>query len=228
MKGIDISEFQKGQIDWNKIDIDFCIIRAGYGKYVSQKDSCFEEHYAKCKEKGIPVGAYWYSYAENEAEAKEEAKACLKILKGKKFEYPIYYDVEEKKQLNLPGDRLSNIIKTFCEELEKAGYYVGVYANPTFINKFNYFITKDYTLWLAHWDIPKPSQPCKLWQKGIGRIQGVNAEVDIDESYYDFATFMKQSSFNGFGLLNQLETKKKINVELWVDDHKYSGLLEEE
>lgn len=87
-KGIDISYCQK-KVDWNKVNADFVIMRAGYGRLATQKDSMFEDHYAGAKKAGIPVGAYWYSYAKTPEEARLEADACIDVIKGKQFEYPI-------------------------------------------------------------------------------------------------------------------------------------------
>ena len=42
-RGIDVSKYQ-GNVDWNAVKAagnDFAIIRAGYGKYASQKDPYF-------------------------------------------------------------------------------------------------------------------------------------------------------------------------------------------
>ena len=96
--GIDVSR-HKGVIDWklvkNSNAVDFAIIRAGYGKSASQKDTMFERNYAGCIENNIPVGAYWYSYAASVEDAKKEAEVCISVLNGRKFEYPVYFDVEE-------------------------------------------------------------------------------------------------------------------------------------
>ena len=51
--GIDVSEWQ-GDINWNSINTDFCIIRAGYGREISQKDKKFEANYNGCKSRNIP------------------------------------------------------------------------------------------------------------------------------------------------------------------------------
>ena len=48
------------------------------------------------KAAGVKVGAYWHSYAKSPSDALKEAKATLRLLKGKKFEWPIYYDIVEK------------------------------------------------------------------------------------------------------------------------------------
>ena len=99
--GVDVS-FAQGKVDWKKVKdskkVDFAIIRAGFGRDVSQEDSQFKNNYAGCKENGIPCGVYWYSYADSPEDAKREAKACLEVIKGKQFEYPIYFDLEESFQ----------------------------------------------------------------------------------------------------------------------------------
>ena len=95
-RGIDISRYQ-GKPDFGRLEseVDYIILQAGYGRYSSQKDSEFERSYSECKKHGIPVGIYWYSYAKSTADALAEANACMEVIKGKQFEYPIYYDLEE-------------------------------------------------------------------------------------------------------------------------------------
>ena len=95
---IDVSKYQ-GDIDWAEVKrsgVEIAIIKAGYGRLVSQKDEKFEQNYAGAKAQGIKVGVYWYSYAMSKNEALLEAKACLEVIKGKQFEYPIYFDLEEQ------------------------------------------------------------------------------------------------------------------------------------
>ena len=90
LKGIDVS-YAQGVIDWEKVKasglVDFAILRAGYGKETSQIDDQFNRNYTACKQLGIPVGVYWYSYATTAAEAEQEAKVCLLTIRGKQFEY---------------------------------------------------------------------------------------------------------------------------------------------
>ena len=100
IKGIDVSSWQ-GNIDFAKVKasgIDFVIIRAGYGRETRQNDNCFEVNYRNAKAAGLDVGAYWYSYADSAEDAVKEAKACMEVIKGKKFEYPIFFDLEEQSQ----------------------------------------------------------------------------------------------------------------------------------
>jgi len=99
-KCIDVSTWQ-GSIDFNKVKsagYDYVIIRAGYGKEKSQKDNMFETNYKNAKSAGLKVGAYWFSYAMSPSTATAEADACLSCIKGKKFELPVYYDMEYQLQ----------------------------------------------------------------------------------------------------------------------------------
>lgn len=202
-KIIDVSTWQ-GNIDWSKVKADGvqgAIIRAGFGKVASQKDNKFERNYTNAKAVGMPIGAYWYSYATSVADAKKEAEVCLSILKGKQFEYPIYYDLEDPSMTGCGKSVLTQIATTFCETLESAGYYVGIYSNPNWLkNYLNYNTVKKYTLWLAHWGVSEPSYECGLWQySSSGSVSGISGKVDMNWGYQDFPTEIKNGKFNGFG-----------------------------
>ena len=138
MKGIDVSQWN-GVIDYNKVKsagVDFVIIRAGYGKYISQKDPCFARNYSAAKAAGLKVGAYWYSYADTVEDAKKEAAVCLDVIKGKTFEFPIYFDLEEVKQFKKGIKFCSDVVTAFCTELEKAGYFAGLYCSTYYLNNY--------------------------------------------------------------------------------------------
>ena len=219
-QGIDISAAQQS-IDWRQIQIDFCIIRAGFGRYLKQKDTMFESHYRGCEAKGIPAGAYWYSYAMNPEEAEQEAEVFLEVIKGKKFAYPVFYDVEEAKQFQLGKEAVSAIIRAFLQKVEAAGYWVGLYGNLSSLNTWTADdIKKRYTVWLAQWDVSKPTYKGSfaMWQKAIGSVPGVTGKVDLDESYKDFPTLIKAKGLNGF---TPEPEKHKIRIEL--DGITYEG-----
>ena len=243
-KGIDISYCQP-KVDWGKVDVDFAILRAGYGKYTKQKDTMFESHYAGAKSRGIPVGAYWYSYAMTEDEARQEADACIAVIKGKQFEYPIYYDVEEKKQFDLGREKVSAIIRAFLERLESAGYWVGLYGSYSSLTTFtDEDIRKRYAVWLAHWGVTKSpySGAYGIWQYNVGKVAGIDGDCDLDYGYVDYPTQIKSKGLNGFGVPPAIKepqnqpkeddkpeepvTLKTINVEIIVDGQKYAGTLQ--
>ena len=203
-KGIDISKWQ-GDIDFKKVkesEIDFVIVREGYGKKdPKQIDKKFKENYQKAKDVGLNVGVYHYSYADSIEDAKLEAQFCLENIQGMKFEYPIVFDIEDKEQLKLNNRQRTDIIKAFCEEIEKAGYYAMFYCNFDWLSNHLYEgeLRSKYDFWLAQWYVEEPTVRCGIWQySSEGRINGVNGNVDLDISFKDYPKIMKYNGLNGF------------------------------
>lgn len=204
MKGIDVS-FCQSNVNWQAVKNsghgDFAIIRVGYGRHASQKDAQFENHYAGAKSVGIPVGAYWYSYAMTEDEARLEADAFLSVIEGKQFEMPVYFDLEEAKQFNLGKARVSAIMRAFLERVEAAGYFVGLYGSKSSLTAYTENDIKDrYAIWMAHWvSQTNYGGAYGIWQYSeTGRISGINGDVDLDECYVDYPAIIVGGGFNGF------------------------------
>ena len=154
-RGIDVSTWQGGYVDFDKVKksgCEFVIIRAGYGREEYQIDNQFINNYNKARKAGLKIGAYWYSYAMSEEEAIQEAKACLSVIKGKKFEMPIFYDVEESKTLELGSATVRKIISAFCNRLKQDKYYCGI---TSFLSAFEDIIGVDfsnkYPVWVAQY-----------------------------------------------------------------------------
>lgn len=228
MRGFDISSYQGG-IDFNSIkeNVDFLILRAGYTGWGTgvdyNKDFYFEDFYNKAKSRDIPVGAYWYScantYEKGVAEANYMYENCLK---GKKFEFPIYIDVEEERHQTIGKTFITSAIRGFCETLEKLGYYVGIYANLNFFN--NYINTPAlymYDKWFAYWkdDLNKPAFPYGdygMWQNGTKGIVSNMDQIDTDIAYIDYPTIIKNAGLNGYDKNNNIgnELDKYTDVEL--------------
>ena len=85
IKCIDVSTWQ-GNIDWKKVKAagyGHAIIRAGFGREISQVDNRFEQNYKNAKAAGVKLGVYWYSYADSVAAAIKEANTCLDVLNGR-------------------------------------------------------------------------------------------------------------------------------------------------
>ena len=204
MKGIDVSYSQKN-VDWNAVKAagrgDFAMIRAGYGRFISQKDEQFENHYAGAKAAGIPVGAYWYSYATTPDEARQEARVCLEVIRGKQFEFPICFDMEKQYAFNTGRANCSAMIRAFCNELENEGYFAGLYmsAEP-FKACTDESIRTRYALWLADWrGSLHYDGAVGIWQSSeTGRVDGVRGNVDLDEGYVDYPAIIVGGGFNGF------------------------------
>jgi len=205
LKGIDVSIHQ-GKIDWTKVkgNVDFAILRAGYGDaitYPGQKDSTFETNYKDCKANGIPCGVYWYSYAMSAEAAKREAQACLSMIKGKKFEYPIFFDLEEQKQFAKGKAFCDSIVTAFCTEIEKAGYFAGLYMSRSPLQTYiSPSVASKYALWIAEYGSKcNYSGSYGMWQYSkIGMVNGISANVDLNYCYVNYPAKIKNAGLNGY------------------------------
>lgn len=187
-KCIDVSTWQ-GSIDFNKVKsagYDYVIIRAGYGKEKSQKDNMFETNYKKAKSAGLKVGAYWFSYAMSPSTATAEADACLSCIKGKKFELPVYYDMEYQPAMSTSNSNYTKMAVNFCNKLKSNGFKSGVYSSASV---YDYLLNRTtlknngISIWNAEWYI-KPSITCDVWQySDNGRINGISTNVDLNYIY---------------------------------------------
>ena len=211
-KGIDVSKWQ-GDIDWAKVkanDIQFAMLRCGTGAKGGSKDKFFEQNYKQARENDIFLGAYYYTYATTVDQAKRDADNVLEWIKGKKFEYPIVFDIEDSTQANLGKAKISAIIKAFCEKVEKAGYYVMVYANKDWLeNRIDEDVKTKYDIWLAQWtDKPTYKGNYGIWQyTSKGKVNGISGNVDMDISYKNYPAIMKANGLNGYSK-NTVQTTK--------------------
>ena len=205
LRGIDVS-YHQGMINWQVVKetglVKFAIIRAGFGRYANQKDPMFERNFYGAKNAGIPVGAYWYSYAMSVEEAREEAQACMQVLKGKRFEYPVYFDIEEGRQSNLGKTVLTAICEAFCDTLEKAGFFAGVYASTYwFKHKLDRpYLADRYTIWLADYrkDYDRDIVRDIHQYTSSGRIAGIPYRVDLNVCDRNFPAIIKARGLNGY------------------------------
>ena len=217
-KGIDISQWQGYNVDFKKVKAsgyDFVILRAGFGKYASQKDPTFETNYTRAKAAGLGVGAYWYSYAKTSADASKEASVFLSVIKGKSFEYPLAFDIEDPSQANLSSAVLGNISKSFCDTVERAGYYVCLYSYPAFMARIPAEVVSKYDVWIANFTTaakPYYNGQYGIWQhSSTGRVNGVTGDVDLDIAYKDYPTIMKSNGLNGFEKI-KIEAAKTVDT----------------
>ena len=206
-RGIDVS-YAQGEINWDAVkasgQVNFAILRAGYGRETSQVDTQFERNYAACKRLGIPIGVYWYSYATTAAEAEQEAKVCLQTIRGKQFEYPVAFDIEEARSL----PQADALCTAFCSALEKQGYYAAIYTFKSALeNNISAAIKSRYDIFLSHVGVQQTSYTGAygLWQYSwTGRIPGISGDVDLDYAYKDYPTIIQNAGLNGFTKETQL------------------------
>lgn len=190
-RGIDVSQWQ-GNIDWEKVkndDVSFAIIRCGYaGNKTKYDDPYWKRNADECTRLGIPFGTYLYSYAQSAEDAEDEAQHVLRLIKGYRLEYPIYYDLEDSSIEVLTAKEKAEIAKTFCDIIKSAGYEVQIYANTDWWTTQltdNYFSSFGENKWVAEW-----GNKCNykggfsIWQcTNSGIIDGINGNVDIDLAF---------------------------------------------
>ena len=230
--GIDVSTWQRTDSDFVKAKhnsgVRFVYIRAGFGREASQKDNAFEAHYKNAKKAGLKVGAYWYSYATSKEDAVKEANACIACIKGKQFELPIFYDIEEHSILSKSAGELKDIISAFCDTLLKNGYYAGIYCGFAVTDKVGTSFMNKYPVWFAQWykqcqytgDYGVWQFTDKVYVEGFGAIDG-------DYQYVDYTSYIKQNGYNGFTKApdkpEDLSKKSNLTLAFEVIDGKYGA-----
>lgn len=184
IKGIDISTWQK-RLDYNNLKsqgVEFAIIRCGYGKELNQKDNMFETHYVGCKNAGIKVGAYLYSYATSIDSGEQEGRNCLEFIKGKTFDLPIYLDLEEQRTASLGRSAVTELAKRFCNVIKSAGLRAGVYANLNWLNNYintQELIDDNISIWMAQWSSNMSNRyRVDIWQN-TNNFNGLNIDGDL-------------------------------------------------
>lgn len=187
-KGIDISTWQGTNDDFakaKKAGIDFVILRAGFGRETSQKDNAFEVNYKKAAAAGLPIGVYWYSYANSAEDARKEAAACMAVIKNKKLSLPVFFDLEEQRQFAKGKDFCSALVRAFCGEMEKGGYKAGLYISYSPLTDFiDENVKNKYPIWVAQYWNKCQYDKAAIWQyTDKGRIDGFDDDLDMDILY---------------------------------------------
>lgn len=226
--GIDVSHWQ-GSFDFarakSKEGVEFAVIKAGGADAGLYKDSQFEANYKKCEECGLPKGAYFYGNARSVADAKKEAEYFLALLKGKRYEYPVFYDVEGSMITKNDRNTLTQIVKAFCSAVEAAGYWVGIYSSESFFkSEMNDGELTRYSHWVARWGKSKPvpasGAETQIWQFGgetnLIRSNKINGQsCDQDYCYVDFPAKIKAAGLNGYAKGSSTPAPvKKSNEEI--------------
>ena len=149
LTGIDVSGYQ-GDINFKEVKasgVDFVLVKAGYS---TSTVPAWERNFANAKNSGLKVGAYWFSYALSIEQGIAEAKAFIAALKGKQFDLPVYFDLEYPQQFEKGKSFCTELVEAFCGELEKAGYYVGVYSSTIpFTNFVEASVREKRPVWIS-------------------------------------------------------------------------------
>lgn len=191
--GIDVSKWQ-WDIDFSKLKsagVEFVIIRIGSSTGINGEnfiDSKFIQNIKNANSVGIPVGVYFYSYANSVDRAISDAKWIIENIKDYKVELPIAFDWENWGSFNtyeLSFFGLTNMAKRFMDTVKDAGYDAMLYSSKTYLE--NIWMSVDYPVWLAHYTKnTNYAGDYSYWQIcSNGRVDGINGDVDIDIRYID-------------------------------------------
>ncbi len=191
--GIDVSKWQ-GDIDFSKLKsagVEFVIIRIGSSTGINGEnfiDSKFIQNIKNANSVGIPMGVYFYSYANSVDRAISDAKWIIENIKDYKVELPIAFDWENWGSFNtyeLSFFGLTNMAKRFMDTVKDAGYDAMLYSSKTYLE--NIWMSVDYPVWLAHYTKnTNYAGAYSYWQIcSNGRVDGINGDVDIDIRYID-------------------------------------------
>lgn len=202
MTGVDISNpGQHRNVNWNilKTEADFAIIRLGFrylsSPYTIETDESFEFNYGEAQRVGMPVGIYFYSNAATVDEAIEEANHCLAVLKNRKIDFPVYFDLETARSKSAGAAQVSAMIDAFCGTITNGGYTAGFYVNlDTYRNYVDSNLVKKYALWMAQYNETFDfSGPAGMWQKtdkGTLSCLAEGVTIDINECYVDYPSIL--------------------------------------
>lgn len=226
LKIIDVSRYQ-GAVDWDKVKASG--VQGAFLKTVSTNysefgglyiDPYFERNYAECKRVGIPVGAYYYTYAQDKAYADKELALFKQAITGKQFELPLVVDVEDNLLKPLSANALTDLVEYAVQKVESWGCYAMIYTYLNYQNtELNMTRLSKYDLWLAAYRDTRPQAPAhSIWQfTSSGSIPGVKGRCDVNWEYpingKYHAEIIKNAGLNGFAK--------------WKDSDKYYLVIAE-
>lgn len=200
---LDVSRYQ-GAIDWDAVKasgrIDGVMLKtvstnkAFGGVYI---DPTFERNYAECKRVGLPVGVYYYTYAQTPEQVAAELDKLREALTGKTFEMPIAVDVEDNKLTPLSAAELTDLVAYAADAIESWGLYAMVYTYTYYSNtELDMTMLRAYDIWLADYTgrTPAVSFPYGMHQyTSKGSVPGIAGNVDLSRAYKDYPAIIQRA-----------------------------------
>ena len=223
LKGFDVSYAQNGitQKDFEKAKKagwDFVILRLGTvlnGSHYTDQE--FELKYKKAMASGLKVGIYWYTMARSVADAKKEANYVVKVLKGRKLTYPVFYDIEDARQNDLGKSLNKKMCEAFCKVIEDAGYSAGVYASTNWLTNKIDTISKKYYVWVAQYNsVCTYKGRYEMWQySSTKEVSGIGKKIDVNISEIKPSVYpVKKSEPKKEEPKKEVKKKKRVYPEI--------------
>lgn len=230
--GIDVSEFQ-GNIDWKAVadsGIDFAMIRVGYRGMKNgeiKEDACAKYNLQEASKNGLKIGAYFFSTAVTEEEAKEEAEWTKNLLSGYPVTYPVAYNCEgfqnpSSRQFELSVEERTKLADAFLKSIEKGSYTGMFYAAKNELDDNNLWNADDlslnYRIWVAQYSDQTWPEKTKsdytgdhvMWQyTNQGKLDGIKGAVDFNVAYFGYSQSQQAVDENG---AEQVEANVEVGV----------------
>ena len=230
--GIDVSEFQ-GNIDWKAVadsGIDFAMIRVGYRGMKNgeiKEDACAKYNLQEASKNGLKIGAYFFSTAETEEEAKEEAEWTKNLLSGYPVTYPVAYNCEgfqnpSSRQFELSVEERTKLADAFLKSIEEGSYTGMFYAAKNELDGNNLWNADDlslnYRIWVAQYSDQTWPEKTKsdytgdhvMWQyTNQGKLDGIKGAVDFNVAYFGYSQSQQAVDENG---AEQVEANVEVGV----------------
>lgn len=207
--GIDVSKYQ-GTIDWAAVKnagVEFAMIRVGYRAKVSgviYEDPAARYNLQEATKNGIKAGAYFFSSAVNEAEAKEEAAWVASFIAKYKITYPVAYNCEDfqsadSRQYDLTKEDRTKIACAFLDSVAAYGYQPMFYASRNEMEGSAQWnmgtLGSKYKVWVSQYpEKPFPETASSsysgahaMWQyTSQGSVYGIRGKVDVNVAYFGY------------------------------------------
>ncbi len=207
--GIDVARYQ-GTIDWAQVaasGIDFAMVRVGYRMDESREivaDSNARYNMQEAQKNGIKLGAYFFSTAVNEEEAKAEADWTADYIAQYQITYPVAFDCEgfereSSAQYGLSATQRTDIAIAFLNRIYERGY------TPMFYSSMHEMtgdakwetsrIEKSYRIWVSQYPSAPYPQTEKSSYQGVhamwqytnrGTVAGISQPVDVNIAYFGY------------------------------------------
>lgn len=207
--GIDVSKYQ-GTIDWAAVKnagVEFAMVRVGYRAKVSgviYEDPAARYNLQEATKNGIKAGAYFFSSAVNEAEAKEEAAWVASFISKYRITYPVAYNCEDfqsadSRQYELTKEDRTKIACAFLDSIAAYGYQPMFYASRNEMEgsaQWNMTtLGSKYKVWVSQYpEKPFPETAAStysgthaMWQyTSQGSVYGIKGKVDVNVAYFGY------------------------------------------
>ncbi|MGY2130636.1 glycoside hydrolase family 25 protein [Hymenobacter sp. HD11105] len=179
--GIDVSSYQ-GRIDWVEVSehqVSFAFIKATEG--VTMRDSRFERNWQGAKAVGIYRGAY--HYFQPNYDGAQQADLFVRNVPLQAGDLPPVLDVEAPNFHDVAIMRRN--VATWLRLIERHyGVRPILYSNHNFYKRHLAGHFDDYPLWLAHYEVEKPSLPREKWiiwqHSDESHVPGIRGPVDFN------------------------------------------------